>query len=280
MCGILSRRPCRPAMPRRCRRAVRAGSAGRVRDRSARRRSGRGRWWPSAREAFSPGRSSRTMAFMSSESHSSTTRSRPSRNSSSGPGVRPAVNTRTLRYGSSSAIRRAARTALFSPRSSMVAGIRLRLDSSSVSKSASRISPQSPCATRVWAMTWPTLSPATPIRSPPRRSCSSAVIRLRLRSSRRARKPQRAQHADDRTPPRVVGPPKWVRRRVPVSDRGSSRRRPASCSSRRSRNSTHGSARRSSRSRRSPASALVEDAAWQVVGSDVQFRAPAPSSRT
>ena len=92
-----------------------------------------------------------TSAFMSSESHSSTTMSSPSRNSPMVSGVRPDLSTRTSRYGSISAIRRAAAVALFTPMSNTVAGTRLRLESSRSSKSASRSSPHSPCMRAVYA---------------------------------------------------------------------------------------------------------------------------------
>ena len=93
---------------RRARRAVRAGSGAAAPGRTARRRPGRGRWSPSPRGCRAPARRCRSTAFMSSESHSSTTMSSPSRNSSTVSVVSPASKTRTGRYGSTSAIRRAA----------------------------------------------------------------------------------------------------------------------------------------------------------------------------
>ena len=106
--GSCPARPCLPAMPRPCRRSSRAGSAGRVRDRSARRRSGRGRWWPSAREVFSPW--PLRARWPSCPANHIPRQRHPGRREIRRACrlVRPAVNTRTLRYGSSSAIRRAA----------------------------------------------------------------------------------------------------------------------------------------------------------------------------
>ena len=124
--------------------------------------------------------------------------------------VSPAVNTRTVRYGSSSAIRRAARTALFTPRSSTVAGIRLRLDNSRVSKSASRISPQSPsCHQGVGD----DVADAEPDDADPQPTEAALLVggdQVAVAVQSQGAKSQRAQHAHDRTPPRIVGPAKGL----------------------------------------------------------------------
>ena len=85
----------------------------------------------------------------------------------------PSVKISTLRYGSISAIRRAAAIALLTPRSKTVAGIRLRFDSSMASKSQRRSSPHSPSTARVWAIAWPTLNPTTAILTEANESCSA-----------------------------------------------------------------------------------------------------------
>ena len=130
---------------------------------------------------------SRARTLTSRESHSSTSRSSPSKNSSMVFSVMPSSAISTRRYGSISAMRRAATTALLTPRSSMDAGILLRLESSISSKSARRSVPQIPSSARVWAMACPTLSPMIPIVRSPKEFCSARVILFLFLSSLRCR---------------------------------------------------------------------------------------------
>ena len=94
---------------------------------------------------------SRSRTFTSSESASSIEDVEPVEELPRGSSaVTPSSTVRqSLTKGSSSAIRRAATTALFTPRSSTVAGMRLRFERSSASKSASRSAPHSPSSARV-----------------------------------------------------------------------------------------------------------------------------------
>ena len=177
-----------------------------VRDRSARRRGRPDRWSPSAPGIRRSRAASRTRSFMSSESHSSMTRSSPSRKQPRFSGRMPSGLVITRRYGSISPIRRAATTALFTPRSRTLPGMRLRLDSSTVSKSASRSSPARPSMARTWAIECPALRPTTPMRRVRCRACSGPghLVAVAIESQRVER--TRAEQPHHGPPPGVVDP--------------------------------------------------------------------------